>query len=370
LTLNVWAPLHPTSAALPVLVFLFGGAFLHGGAHALYFDAAPWVQRTQAHVVITVNFRSNIFGFPNAPGLGRSVQNLGLLDQRAALAWVHANIGAFGGDAARIVDWGESGGAIATDVLHFAFPDDPIVHGSIMDSGSALFPTAGWQSTDAAQTNFTQVAMRLGCGADAAAQLDCLRASSWQGIEAVLLADPSLRFLPIPDARVVFADYPARYASGAFARVPALIGTNAHEFNALFPARPDVDALSNATFLCTAATTARLRQTHGLNLTTYRFRYDGDFANISPPAFPGAYHAAELPLVFGTAGQYHGASTVYEEKVGDTMQDLWLEFARDPEGGLKAAGWESYGAGKAVLLGGVDIPMRQIDVEQLDGTCG
>ncbi|KAJ6614572.1 Alpha/Beta hydrolase protein [Mycena sp. CBHHK59/15] len=342
-----------------------------GRRDSLYFNAAPWVQRTQAHVVVTVNFRTNIFGFPNAAGL--TEQNLGLLDQRAALEWVRTNIGAFGGDASRIVDWGQSAGAIAVDYLNFAFPEDPIVHGFMMDSGTALYPPLVIQSRDTAQINFVQVATQLGCGL-AASQVDCLRGASWQSIETLLSANAGLTFLPIPDERIVFANYTARYAAGAFARVPALIGTNEHEFNAIIPHVPGVpfndtlsDGLTNATFLCTAAATTQLRQAHGL--ATYRYRYDGDFPNISPPAFPGAYHAAELPLIFGTAGQYHGESTAYENEVSMKLQDLWLDFARDPQLGLQGAGWNSYGAGKAVLLGDADTPVKQIDVQQLDDIC-
>ncbi|KAJ6549620.1 Alpha/Beta hydrolase protein [Mycena vulgaris] len=365
LTLNVWAP-DQQSEMLPVIVWFFGGAFVQGGADSLYFNAAP------AHIVVSVNFRSNIFGFPNAAGLAD--QNLGLLDQRAALEWVRDNIGAFGGDAGKIVAWGESAGSIALDYLNFAFPEDPIVQGVIMASGTALFPAKFTQSSDTAQANFAQVAVQLGCGtADAAAQIDCLRNVSWESIETLLAANVSLVFRPIPDERVVFADYPARYAAGAIARVPALIGTNQHELNALGspPGVPfnqsNLDASANSAFLCLAATTATLRQAQGL--TTYRFRYDGDFLDISPPAFPGAYHAAELPLIFGTTGQFHGVATAYEEEVSGKMQDLWLDFARDPERGLVAAGWDTFGAGKAVFLGDPDAPVKQVDIEEVDGVC-
>ncbi|KAJ7744951.1 para-nitrobenzyl esterase [Mycena maculata] len=346
LTLNIWAPAHPHATALPVI-------------------------RTQAHIVVSVNFRSNIFGFPNAAGLGE--QNLGLLDQRAGLEWVRANIGAFGGDPARIVAWGQSAGAIAADYLHFAFHDDPIVQGSILDSGTALFPQSTRLSNDTAQRNFAQVAAQLGCGGVAAAQIDCLRDASWESIEGLLAANASLSFLPVADSRVVFANYTAQYAAGAVARVPVIIGTNQHELNALDELVPGgneshSDAVTNATFLCTAAETTQLRQAVGL--TTYRYRYDGNFTNISPPTFPGAYHGAELPLIFGTAGQYHGASTPYEDVVSMKLQDLWLAFAQDPQNGLLAAGWAPYGAGVAVLLGDTDTPVKQIDVHELDdGVC-
>ncbi|KAJ6528106.1 Alpha/Beta hydrolase protein, partial [Mycena capillaripes] len=344
LTLNVWAPTRSHSASLPVLVWFFGGGFLAGGTSSPYFNPTQWVQRTQGHIVVTVNFRSNIFGFPNAAGLEE--QNLGLLDQRTSLEWLRMNIGAFGGDAARIVSWGESSGAIAVDFLNFAFPTDPIVYGAILDSSTAIFPPANSLSNDTAQVNFAQVGALLGC-TPGTAQLDCLRNVAWQDIEALLSSNMSIPvFHPIPDGRVVFADYRAQYAAGDLARIPALIGANAHELSALDPQlpgaafNPTIEAQANKSFLCTAAETASLRQ--GLGLTTFFFRYDGDFPNISPPDYPGAYHAAELPLLFGTAGQFHGASTESENVVSAKMQDLWLDFVNDPAGGLLGAGWGSF----------------------------
>ncbi|KAJ7342471.1 para-nitrobenzyl esterase [Mycena albidolilacea] len=320
LTLNVWAPTH--AEKLPVFVWFFGGGFQQGGTNSLYYNPTTWIQRTQAHIVVSVNFRSNIFGFPNAAGL--SEQNLGLLDQRASLEWVRANIAA----------------------------------------GTALFPSQITMTNDTAQANFAAVGGQLGC-AVGAGQVDCLRDVAWQDIEALLVSNASIpKFLPIPDDRVVFTDYGARYTAGAFARIPAIVGTNEHELNAL---EPGEDALGNQTFLCTAAKTAQLRDAHGV--ATFRYRYDGNFTDISPPGFSGAYHASELPLLFGTAGKFHGPSTRYENVVGALLQDLWLDFARDPQGGLKRAGWGSFEAGKAVLLGDVDVPMKVMELKELDGVC-
>lgn len=120
-------------------------------------------------------------------------------------------------------------------------------------------------------------------------------------------------------------------------------------------------------FLCAAATTSQLREVNGR--TTYRSRYDGNFSNISPSNFLGAHHAAELPLIFGTAGNYHGGSTAYENVVSGKMQDLWLEFATVPHNGLRNGGWNPYAEGKAMLLGDTDTLVRQIDIFQLDNVC-
>jgi acetylcholinesterase len=372
LTLNVWTP-RISQKAMPVFVWYFGGGFTQGGTSSRYFNPQSWVQRTQEHVVVTVNFRSNIFGFPNAAHL--SDQNLGLLDQRLALEWVRDNIANFGGDPTKIIDWGESAGSIAVDYLDFAYPMDPIVSGRIMASGTALFePQYKRQTADFSHNNFTTVAKAFSCGS-ANFQIDCLRNVSWQEIERYLATDEAQKFtfLPVADQRVVFSNYSQRYEKVALSLVPAIIGTNQHELNALAEKGPGVadnnelDTLSNQTFLCTAAATSRLRQAHAR--TTYRYRYDGSFSNISPGVFTGAYHGAELPLIFGTDGEYHGASVTHEEIVARKLQDLWLAFAKDPQRGLKNVGWGSYGDGNAVLIGHGNATVTQIDVSQLDIIC-
>jgi acetylcholinesterase len=204
LTLNVWTPQTQShQEKLPVFVWFFGGGFLQGGINALYYNPQSWVQRTQEHIFVTVNSRSNIFGFPNAAGLIE--QNLGLLDRRMALEWVRHNIALFGGGAAAIVGWGESAGAIAWNYLDSALPGDSIVSGMILSSGTALFP-ARVRSFHTLHDNFSAVAKALGCGA-IASQLDCIRNVSWQSVETVVEADPSLSFLTIVDKRIIFSNY-------------------------------------------------------------------------------------------------------------------------------------------------------------------
>jgi carboxylesterase type B len=369
LTLNVWTPQNPKKA-LPVFVWFFGGGWTQGGTNSLYFNPQSWVQRTQDYIVVTVNFRSNILGFPNAPELVD--QNLGLLDQRLALEWVRENIAIFGGDTLRIVDWGQSGGAIAVDVLNFTYPLDPIVSGMIMDSGTVTLPPSNRITTDTAQKNFTTVAKAFGCES-ADSQVDCLRMVSSQDLQEYLFKDSAqnFTFTPVVDERIVFSNYTRQYELGALSSVPAIIGSDANEVN-VFGVIPGYEAVenkaSNSSFLCNAsATTSQLRQSQ--SRTTYRYQYNGNFTNISPPGYTGASHASELPLIFGTAGQYHGNNTAYEDVVSRTLQDLWLDFATDPENGLRDSGWGSYGEGKAVVLGGEGNPMAEIAIGQLDGIC-
>ena len=92
----------------------------------------PLVVRDNEDItLVSFNYRTNIFGQPNAPQLvnASQSQNFGLLEQRAAIEWVHANVAQFGGDPERVTIFGQSAGGTAVDAYSFAYPNDTIVKG-------------------------------------------------------------------------------------------------------------------------------------------------------------------------------------------------------------------------------------------------
>jgi len=110
LSLAIWTPASVTrDSKLPVIIFTTSGGFETGGVNIPTQLPANWVHRSQKHIVVTINYRVNIFGFPNARGLNST--NFALQDQRVAVEWVHENIAAFGGDPSKITLWGQSAGA-------------------------------------------------------------------------------------------------------------------------------------------------------------------------------------------------------------------------------------------------------------------
>ena len=110
LTVDIWTP--SVSGRRPVIVWICGGAFLTGGTSISTYDGSR-LALTQDVVVVSVNYRLGALGFLWPPG-GDS--NCGLRDQLAALSWVSANVGAFGGDPSNVTLLGESAGA--GSVLH------------------------------------------------------------------------------------------------------------------------------------------------------------------------------------------------------------------------------------------------------------
>lgn len=96
------------------------------------------------------------------------------------------------------------------------------------------------------------------------------------------------------------------------------------------------------TFFCPATQSARLRQQTGR--LTYRYLYAGDFGNVSPEPWMGAFHASELPMLMGTHPDFRGPSSPLEYATSQAMQDAYLAFAKDPRGGLAGQAWQSYAA--------------------------
>src|SRR6267142_2811231 len=111
LTLNVWRPAQAAARALPVMVWMHGGAMVHGGAPVYRFDAMA----AKGVMIVSMNFRLGRFGYFAHPALGAESPddvrgNYGYMDQLAALQWVHSNIAAFGGDPDQVTIFGESAG--------------------------------------------------------------------------------------------------------------------------------------------------------------------------------------------------------------------------------------------------------------------
>jgi acetylcholinesterase len=325
------------------------------------------------------SYRLNIFGFPNAKGLNGTEQNLGLLDQRLGLEWVRSNIANFGGDPARITLWGQSAGAVSVDFYNFAYPEDPIVSALIMDSGST-FLTLGEDDTQ--HTNFTFVASHFGCGnLTSQAELDCFRNVSSTDIITYLKTrdddgtTPGLSFNPIVDGRTKFANFTERALAGNFTKKPAIMGTTNNEGAGFVPysrtnppSQSAMDAFTLSYFQCTTVKATQDRYAAGA--PTFRYLYGGNFSNIAPQPWEGAYHSSELPLIFGTHGIRRGASTPFEIQVSLVMQNYWLAFAQDPMKGLPALGWDAYSPeGNGVYIGLDGIVTQPIKESTLEVPC-
>jgi len=116
LFLNVYAPTAALNGnkKLPVMVWIHGGAYMTGSSNLYPSDGLVLVSNLSL-VVVTLNYRLNIFGFLGADELRSraedgSTGNFGIQDQRLAMAWVRDHIAGFGGDGRDVTIFGESAG--------------------------------------------------------------------------------------------------------------------------------------------------------------------------------------------------------------------------------------------------------------------
>lgn len=125
LYLNVWTPAHNANEKLPVLFWIYGGAFQWGYASEMELDGERLARR--GVVVVSCTYRLGALGYLAHPELTKSQPdaptNFGSLDQQAALKWTVRNIAAFGGDPDNISIGGQSAGG-ASAMLQMTCEDN------------------------------------------------------------------------------------------------------------------------------------------------------------------------------------------------------------------------------------------------------
>ncbi|OMP82836.1 Acetylcholinesterase [Diplodia seriata] len=187
----------------PVLVVFYGGGFIQGSAaFSIPPPMYPVLNASAAandFVVVYPNYRTNAFGF--LPG--RAVRdspaadlNAGLLDQRAALRWVRANIAAFGGDPARVTIQGQSAGGGSVVAQAIAAADDASAGEKLFSRalpGSPFWPKTYAYDAPEAEALYAELAARVGCANQTDhGSLACLKAADVQAIRDASLAISAL----------------------------------------------------------------------------------------------------------------------------------------------------------------------------------
>ncbi|KAL3456689.1 cholinesterase [Aspergillus heterothallicus] len=239
LTLDIRRPAGTTANdKLPVLVWIFGGAFELGGT-AMY-EATPLVKSSisldMPIIHVAMNYRVGGFGFmPGKEILADGAGNLGLLDQRLALEWVADNIAAFGGDPEKVTIWGESAGAISVFDQMILYDGDntykgkKLFRGAIMNSGG-IVPADPVDSAKG-QAVYDAVVSEAGCSS-APDTLGCLRSLDYDTFLDAANSVPgvlsyhsvALSYLPRPDGTALTDSPDVLAKAGKYARVPFING--------------------------------------------------------------------------------------------------------------------------------------------------
>ncbi len=227
LYLNIWAPAEAGGEGLPVLVYFYGGGNIAGDGSEPRYDGAAMARR--GIVAVTVNYRLNVFGFFAHPELSAEAPygasgNYGYLDQQAALAWIHENIAAFGGDPHKVTIGGESAGSISVCAQMSSPLSRDLIAGAIGESGALINPTLPAKPLEEAEQAGLKLASRL--GARSLAELRALSAEELLQSVADLGAEHFTGvidgyFFPKPPVDIL--------AAGEQAKVPLLVGWNSEE---------------------------------------------------------------------------------------------------------------------------------------------
>jgi carboxylesterase type B len=156
-------------------------------------------------------------------------QNLGFLDQRAALHWVQRNIKAFGGNPEKVTIFGESAGAESVDALITSLPHNPPFRAAILESGTVTLASSealGVNST----ASWLSLVSALNCSQQvhATSNLACVRAAAATTIQSII-EHQALIFNPVRDNVTLLANPDAARAARNVARVPVLTGSNGQE---------------------------------------------------------------------------------------------------------------------------------------------
>lgn len=382
LALNVWRPRKP--GTYPVFVWVHGGSLIAGYGHESMFDGRRLAE--QGMVVVSINYRLGVLGYLAHPALSaeneqRISGNYGLMDQVAALRWVQRNIAGFGGDPANVTLAGESAGALSTMYLMASPQARGLFHKAIAQSAYMISTPelrATANGTSSAEAEGTRVATAAG-----ASDIAALRA-----MPAATLVQKAAASGYIPwgsvDGVWLRRQLVDTFDRGEQARVPILTGFNAGEIRSLRfllpPAPADRDSYVAtirarygdlaATFLKLypaetmaesmlattrdamygwTSTRLALRQTAaGQNAYLYYFDHGYPVADDNGLH---AFHAAEIPYVFGTARDMPPAwptvpDSQRERALSDAMIQYWASFAKTGVPRAKGApAWPAYGEG-------------------------
>ncbi|EIN14306.1 alpha/beta-hydrolase [Punctularia strigosozonata HHB-11173 SS5] len=241
LFLNIFRPAGTSaSAALPVLVWFYGGAYTSGAASDPSFDPTAIIQRSveigKPIMFASVNYRVNTFGFLASRFVPSEDLNAGLQDQRMALEFLQDNVAAFGGDPNKVTIWGQSAGAGSVET-HVLFPAKrSLFRAAMADSSTGPFKSSPFAfQYDEPGKPFARLTSMVGC-ALGNASFECLQGVPFEtllGASNTLISGTlnSQLWQPAvgPQGSLLPERQSARIASGQFLHVPYLAGTNNNE---------------------------------------------------------------------------------------------------------------------------------------------
>ncbi|MDF0489320.1 carboxylesterase family protein [Sphingomonas sp. H39-1-10] len=367
LHLNVWSANPAPRAKLPVVLYIHGGAYTAGSVTDPLNDGAALAGRGDV-VVVTVNHRLNAFGYlylarldPRFPDSG----NAGQLDLICALRWVRDNIAAFGGDPARIMLFGQSGGGAKIATLTGMPAATGLFHRAATMSGQQVTAQGPLHATERTRAFLDAV------GVNPHTLQPLLDMPAAKLVEGLRAPDPiiagGLSFAPVLDMTWL-TRHPFWPDANPIGRsIPMILG-NTHDETRGFTAPDTVESLTWETLPDRLAPELRIDVLPEWVVGEYRKQfpdwppaevfyaastagrswrgqvieaeararagapawvYQVDFASRTDPR-RGAFHTIDIPLVFGTLGAAGSQTGTGPDAraASAAMQGSFVAFAR------------------------------------------
>jgi len=371
----------------PVMVWIHGGGHQFGSADTPYYQSNALAKK--GVVLVTIHYRLGVMGYLAHPAISATDPNgvsgnYGTLDQIAALKWVRENISAYGGDPDNVTIFGESAGSWSVNELMASPLAKGLFHKAIGQSGASPYHLGqmeghglGWPS---GYDTGAQVVEALGLNNPTAAELRALPAAT---VQNAITMDMSEGFHHIRDGYVFPDNVGIAFKNGTINAVPVMFGYNADEATLFFPDDPqptvwlpDLAPGDKAALAARLSTPYSKAAEHLVEL----YNLDNDFANggtqmmgdeifganiryvtrknealgedsylyffsripPSPKQTLGAFHAAEIPFVFGSYEPILGQSD--EDKIlAEMMQNYWVNFAKTGNPNAESLpGWKTH----------------------------
>ena len=344
LYLNIWMPEHKEGEKLPVAFWIHGGGFSGGYGSELEFDGEAFCKKRV--ILVTINYRVNIFGFFAHPWLDAENErhisgNYGILDQIAALKWVHNNIENFGGDNKNITVFGQSAGSMSTQVLCSSKLTEDIPAKAILQSGISceeeILATPTLEEEEKIGEEFVTLSGKN--------SLEELREMSAKEIfeveckltEALFESGRGLMLVPNVDGYLLEKTVKQIWKDVEMKDIPYMCGAVTDDLGA----KPeDVKTDKPGILLEECKRWASVREKTGTPAYLYHF------ARRLPGDDWGAFHSSELWYTFGTLGRCWRPMTEHDYELSEEMVTCWTNFMKtgnpNGDGQRLEENWESY----------------------------
>ena len=382
LSLNIAS--KDVSSDMPVMIWIHGGAYITGSSNSVVYD----LDYLPLHeiVLVTINYRLGPFGFLKLDdatnGQIKSTGNEGLMDQKLAIEWVKENISEFGGNPENITVFGESAGAWSVALQSSINPEGNLFSKAICQSGGmdAYFNIERGNKWGEL---FIKTAHERGFKINDLHILDHQQITEISSkMKHTMIADgiwlsPEIGFAPIADGKFLplnpiknFKDSSIRLIIGTTSDEyrlwsefePYYINLNEDNFYRRLKKIFKEDAVDQIAKIYLSDEYDGNKFQHALSnlMTDWTFSMHtlqlleqhqdksfGYFFNEPSPLLDGklgAYHASELPYVFGSANKkiFKDFCSEKSDEISNFFQVSWSQFAKTGSPSSHLMDWDVY----------------------------